>query len=306
MFLIRVFAISTFIYLFFSFSYAFYQSLEPGKGVLSFNPNPPEHPWLNYFYSAELTISQHPSYISMYVMLSTFICFESWFDYSLEFKKRFFWLILGILLLVSQYFISSRTGIFLGLVMVPLYFIFRFRNYKKKWKVWLVSIILIICVFPVIINNQRVDYLFGKIFEKQVGYERKDDPRLQIWESTINLVKQNLVFGLGIGDARNELAKEYDRIGEEQMAKEKLNTHNQFLEVLLETGIIGLVIIMAIFFSMLKIAVSEKNLLLGLFIMIIFVFFQFETMLYRLAGVTFFSLFSFLLLYLPKRNTDNS
>jgi O-antigen ligase len=86
------------------------------------------------------------------------------------------------------------------------------------------------------------------------------------------------------------------------MAKERFNAHNQFLEVLLENGIIGLIIFISIFVCMFYIAFSNKNLLYIMFILMTLMFFMFETVLYRLAGVSFFSLFSFLLIHGDKKN----
>jgi O-antigen ligase len=294
--LIRLFAFGTFLYLVFCFGYALYRSLNINEGLLTFNPRPPDYFWLSYFYGADLTISQHPAYTSMYVLLSVFICLEEWFDNTKKILNRLCWLTLGTLLLISQYFISSRAGILSSIVLLPIYFIFKLRNFGKRKFAWIWILLIIIALIPVLLKNQRVDYLFGELFNKQVGYERKKDPRFLIWKSSLNVAKKNLFLGVGIGDVKSELALEYDRIGEEQMAKERLNAHNQFLEVLLENGIIGLILFVSIFVCMIYIAISDKNILYGFFIMIVFIFFLFETMLYRLAGVTFFSMFSFLLL----------
>jgi O-antigen ligase len=296
-FLIRTFAAGTFFYILFCFGYALFRSLNYQDGILIFNAHPDEYPWMSYFYGTYLTISRHPSYISMYVLLSVFICFESWLDYSYKLLQRIFWLFVGFFLLISQYFLSSRAGILICLILIPSYFIYKFRKHRNRKFVWIGIIVIAILLLPVIVKNKRVDYLYGRVFNKQVGYERKKDPRFQIWESTLKVAHKNLLFGVGIGDARTELTHEYERIGEKEMAKEKLNAHNQFLEVLLENGIIGLVIFCSIFICMFYIAISDKNLLYGLFILMVFMFFLFETVLYRLAGVTFFSLFSFLLIY---------
>jgi hypothetical protein len=51
---------------------------------------------------------------------------------------------------------------------------------------------------------------------------------------------------------------------------------------------------------MINIALKRKNILLGLFVVGSVIFFIFETMLNRLAGVSFFALFSFLLIYADK------
>jgi len=300
--LIRIFVISTFLFMLFCFSYALYRSVSLQDGLWTFNSHPEESVWLNHFYSSELTVSQHPSYIAMYVLLSTFICFESYYDFSLKSKSRIMWLILGFLLLISQYFLSSRAGILLNLILIPLYFIIKLRQLGRKKSVWLWIILILIALAPLVAKNQRVDYLLGSVFNKQVDYERKKDPRFLIWESSLKIAQKNLLFGVGIGDVRTELAQEYERIGEVAMAKERLNAHNQFLEVLLENGIIGLLLFISIFVSMFYIAFSEKNLLYGLFILMIFMFFLFETVLYRLAGVSFFALFSFLLIYTKTNN----
>jgi O-antigen ligase len=293
----RVFAVSTFLFMLFCFIYAFYRSLKLNDGFWNFNAHPTEYPWLSYFYGSYLTISQHPSYIAMYVLLSAFICFESLFDKSLKFIHRILWIIIGSLLLVSQYFLSSRAGILISLMLVPLYLIIKFKEIGKKRFSWLWIILILIGLLPIILTNKRMDYLYGRTLRKQIGYERKEDPRIIIWKSAFRIAKKNMLFGVGIGDVRTVLAHEYERIGEEKMANERFNSHNQLLEVLLENGIIGLVLFISIFICMFYISFSDKNLLYGMFILMLFLFFLFETVLYRLAGISFFSLFSFLLIY---------
>lgn len=294
-FLLRIYALSSLAFVLYCFGHALYMSVTIHDGLFSFNVHPSDLPWLSYFYGSDLTSPQHPSYISMYVLLATFICYEAWFDRSLRLKKRILWLVAAFGLLISQYFLSSRAGILISLILIPFYFIYRLSKFKKTRFAWIAVIIIIIALMPLIIKNQRVDYLLGKILNKKADYERKDDPRFKIWKSAYNIFKDNVLLGVGIGDVRTELTKEYIRIGEEKMAGKRLNAHNQYFEVLLESGIIGLLVFLAIFTTMTYIALSERNLLYLLFIVMMLMFFVFESVLYRLAGVTFFSLFSFLL-----------
>ena len=295
--LLRVCAFSTALYVLFCFGNAIFRSVSIQGSLWSFNPHPAEYIWLNYFYSSELIISEHPSYVAMYALLSSFICFESYFDYSVKFGHRLLWLILGLSMMISQYFISSRAGILISLILVPLYFIFKFRQIGKMRYSWIWIILILVALVPLILKNQRVDYLYGRLIGNQDGYERKKDPRLVIWKSALEIANKNLLLGVGVGDVREELSVEYMRIGEIQMAKERFNAHNQFLEVLLENGIIGLIIFISIFVCMFYIAFSNKNLLYIMFILMTLMFFMFETVLYRLAGVSFFSLFSFILIH---------
>jgi len=302
--LIRIFALCTGLFMLFSFSYALFRSVNLNDGLCTFNPHPPEFWWLSYFYSSELTVFQHPSYISMYVLFSVFICFEAWYDYSLDFTRRILWLILGAFLSISQYFLSSRVGIITSLILVSLYFIYKFKRVGKRKFAWLWIIIIIIAILPILVKNLRVNALYDRIFDKSVSNEQNIDPRFQIWKSSLKIAKNNFLFGVGIGDVRRELAKEYLKLGEYQMAKDRYNAHNQFLEVQLEGGIIGLLLLILIFIEMSYIAFSDRNILLGIFIMIVFMFFLFETVLYRLAGVSFFSLFSFLLLHINSQKKN--
>jgi O-antigen ligase len=106
------------------------------------------------------------------------------------------------------------------------------------------------------------------------------------------------VFGVGTGDIQDELNKEYKLLADKDLAIENnLNAHNQYLEVLIENGCIGFLLFLSLFAMMIYISVREGNLIYLIFTLIVFVSFMFETMLNRLAGVSFFSLFSFLLIY---------
>jgi O-antigen ligase len=301
--LLRIFSICTAIYVVTCFGNALYRSFDFYNGQLSFNPHPPEAEWINYFYGTDLAFSIHPSYLAMYVLISVFISFESWYDKLLKKRFRIAWLVLGILLFISIYFISSRAAIVAAIVMISFYAVNKIIHRKKSRIIWMSIIIILIISLPLIKNNDRVNLLLQG-FSKEHGFElRRQDERIMVWKSAVEIIKKNPLFGVGIGDVRTELVKEYRRSGEDKLEKERLNAHNQFLEVLLEGGLVGLSLFLLIFGALIYIAISEKNLLLGLFVIMVILFFTFETVLYRLAGVSFFPLFSFLLLYMPGQKT---
>jgi O-antigen ligase len=299
--LLRIFAISTSLYIISCFVYALFRSLSFKNGIWIFNPHPPDYFWLSYFYNDEFTFKIHPSYIAMFVLLSVFIAFESFTDRSLKTISRIKWLVISVLLSASVYFISSRAAILALVVMIVFYAISRIRKSQKSRLGWIGGILVLILLLPLLSKNERVYSIFKKYPEGQTNDIRKKDDRFVVWESAIRIIKNNLLTGVGIGDVRSELAYENIRVGEDNLSKKQLNAHNQFLEVFVENGLIGFILFSGIFGFMIYIAVSEKNLLYGLFLIMMFVFFMFETILYRLAGVAFFSLFSFILLHVPNR-----
>ena len=131
------------------------------------------------------------------------------------------------------------------------------------------------------------------------------DNRIPIWKSSINVIKHNLVLGVGAGDASYELQKEYLSDGYSEMYYNNLNAHDQYLEILLGTGLIGLLIFAWIISYMVYIAINRRNLIFGLFLLIVLIFFLFESILNMIAVVTFFSLFSFLLLQMEDRSFNS-
>jgi O-antigen ligase len=297
-FLLQIFCCSTFLFILFCFGYATYNSVGFQHGILTFNPNLPVQKWLNYYYGAILAIDQHPSYLSMDVLFSVFIAFESFFDKSINIIRRFGWLIISILLLISIYFLSARAGLLAAIILLPVYFFiitFRKRNFRYALVFVLIEVLLLI---PVVLKNPRVSLYLAKTSEKSFVEAANVDGRIIIWKAAISIVQKNLIFGVGTGDVNDALVKEYKNIGNKELIEKKLNVHNQFIEVLLENGIIGFTIFIFILGTMSYLAISKRQLIYMIYILIICIFFFFESMLYRFAGIAFFALFSVLLLHL--------
>jgi O-antigen ligase len=296
-YLARLFALSNFTYLIFCYGFAFWRSLIFLDGTVSFNPHPPEAAWLNYFYAMKLAVFQHPSYLSMYTLLSVFVALEAFYDSKLSAVKRFSWLLISMILLTSVYFLSSRAAILTAMIGLPFYFFRRSKRTGRSRTVILAVIISILVLLPLFLTNPRVSGYIRSWSDVQKSDIPAHDGRLIIWTTVTKIVRDNLLFGVGTGDIQDELNKEYLLIGKTNFAKDNFNAHNQYIEIILENGIIGLLMFLMIFGVMVYIAVSEWNLLYSMFIIIVIFSFLFETMLNRLAGVTFFSLFSFLLIY---------
>ena len=158
----------------------------------------------------------------MYVLISVFISFESWYDHSVKTKFRFGWIILGILLLSSVYFISSRAAILAGLILIPVYALNKIIKYRKSRFIWIIVVIILIISLPLIRKNDRVNYFLRGFLSKEKINLRDQDERIIVWESALKIVKNNLVVGVGIGDVQSELVSEYINSGEDKLARQKI------------------------------------------------------------------------------------
>lgn len=302
--LLKVFAVSTFSFLIFCYLYAFYRSLSIQDGSLIFNPVLPEYTWLNYFYALEFAIFQHTSYLSMFTLLSFYIALENVFGLSGIKKYQYLWLIISGILIISIYFLSSRAGILTAIITLPVYLFLKFRTIGKLRFFW-VSILLITFIFvPVVLTNPRVNnYQEWRAKHRNAGSDVSND-RMIIWSAVRTILGQNLILGVGTGDIQDELNEEFRSKGNIRLAEVNTNTHNQFLEILIEHGLIGLIMFLSMILMMFYIACKSRNILYLIFLLLVVISFLFETMLNRLAGVTFFSLFSFLLIIIEGQNSN--
>ncbi|MGD0755738.1 MAG: O-antigen ligase family protein [Bacteroidales bacterium] len=295
--IIKLFAICTFIYIVYCFGNALHHSLVIQNHNWIFNPHPSEYDYENYFYGARLSDPVHPSYLAMYIVISVLISFESLFDNSLTHFKKGLWTAMIFVFIMVIYLLSARAGILAAVIVFPVYFLFKFYARYPKWIAFFGLVTLAVILAVVAKKNERISSSIEGVSQQNFHETLKNDPRLLIWKSALGVIRKNLIFGVGTGDATKELKEEFISRGYVNGFYDNLNAHNQFLEILLENGLIGLILFSGILVYMVYIAINQHNLLLGMFLVTAVIFFIFETMLNRLAGVSFFALFSFLLIY---------
>ncbi len=295
--ILKIFAISIFFYLLYCFGNALHNSLIFKDGKLVFNAYHELYTYESFFMGARLSDAVHPTYLAMYVLLSVIISFESYLDTSLSLIRRYLWLCGFLFFTIVIYLLSSRAGVLAAFIILPFYFTARF--YKRFSKFIIILIVAVVLSGGVVLikTNDRLKYSLEDISSTGLSGTLNKDSRYTIWKSAIGVIKQNMLVGVGTGNASRDLKKEFIRRGYTEGYYEDLNAHNQFLEILLENGITGFVIFISLLGFLIYAAIAEKNLFLFLFVIMMFIFFMFESVLNRLAGITFFPLFSFLLMY---------
>jgi O-antigen ligase len=294
--LLKIFAISTLVYLIFCYCFALYRSLSMIDGLTVFKPYPENRYWENYFYTSNLTVKVHPTYFSLYTIISLFIALESVFDNILKKSVRIIWTLIAIFFLISLYFLSSRTAILALILILPVYLFLKMKG-KRNFLVIISCILIIVALISTIaITNYRISNSVQKVSKSPLNEILIQNDRGYIWNSSLEIIRNNFVLGVGTGDVKFELSKELNKSGTNLMSGKIYDAHNQYLEILIEGGIIGLLLLSGILIWMLLIAIKRNNLIFLIFIMTCIVFFIFESMLNRLAGLSYFSLFSFLLI----------
>jgi len=297
--LFRLFAAATAVYLLSCYLVASYRSFSLSQGSLIFNPHPSGAEWENYFFNDLFTYSIHPSYLSMYAIMAFLFAVEA--ARGAGRRAMIAWTSTALFIFVSLYFISSRAALLSMILIVPIWLINIMTGKRRPIFIVLILVSAAMASIPFIMSNERYKSLIPLISERNADENSVKDDRFIIWNSALRVLKNSPVIGVGLGDVRDELVKVYDSMGEERLSQNKTNAHNQFLEIFLESGIPGILLFLAIFVLMAFRAVKSKDLLYIMFIFMTLTFFMFESVLYRFAGISFFSLFAFLLLPQPKK-----
>ncbi|QCX01855.1 O-antigen ligase family protein [Aggregatimonas sangjinii] len=130
----------------------------------------------------------------------------------------------------------------------------------------------------------------------------KIDSRLATWENAIDIIMKNPVFGVGIGDGKTELLDAYKKNGNRIELENELNVHNQYLQTMVESGILGLLFLLLFLFSLFW-GVNRKEGQFWVFVLVFGAGFFVESILARNIGVFPMTFWMFVLL--STRSVEN-
>lgn len=268
---------------------AFSKSLSFISGNLSFHPM--INDWENVFFNTNFTFMIHPSYYAMMILMAISLCLS-------DFQTRYLFKTGGIIRIVLIiYFViivlltQSRSA-FLALFALGIYHLFIF-HIKTRIKLLICSLII---VFSLIYISDSFRFKVMKdslsqSSESKISSLMQTNIRNDIWGSSFLIFKSSPVIGVGLGDVQDELNTIYKEKGYTEALEKELNCHNQFVETLLSTGLIGfLVLLFALFIPVFNTLIHPKSYYIGFLIIVISIF-LFESVLKRVWGVAFFCLF---------------
>ncbi len=234
-----------------------------------------QRPELLYNDSLTHLIGRQSIYISLLVNISIFI-FSYWIFYKpLGGNKKVLLLLAVVFLFGISYLLASRNMmvvLYAVTICFLVYYIFKRKKYLEGATLlmaMLIGIFLIFKFFPQTINRFKeltyTQFNYSNMskeshYNMEVTKEQWNGAnfRLAAWQCGWNLFKQHPFVGVGLGDKRDELMKEYEKKDFHFGIATKKNVHNNYLDILMSTGIIGLLLFL-IGWIVLPIYYSVKN-----------------------------------------------
>ncbi len=260
-----------------------------------------------YFLISRLTgpVGIHRVYFSMYLV---FAIVASIYLIKNEFYKYRYFLILVILLFsIGIFLMSARMCFLIYLILVARYLYYYFFVEKKIWLGILVVAIAATSIGTIITNKTMMEKLTQIYKGLDTGNSKRNTSSANLrvikWGAAIEVFKNNWSLGTGTGDGNDELVKEYYRRNFYWGIKDKYNAHNQYFEIALALGVVGLLVWILNLVVPFYWSIKAKKYLYAEFILIFALCCLTESMLNAQKGVVFYAFFNslFLFQFLPAK-----
>lgn len=244
-------------------------------GIVQKLANAPKIYWFRYvhevllFYSSYINCNYFAGYMNIVIFLTlgAFFAYLAYLD-----KKRAYagfdlfegWIILFIfsivIMAVSILHTFSQGGLIVFLVTSAFFYsVYSKKELSKKWisiAIWVFTTALTVTVLIWIAGEKTANIFYEacRLFKEINTY----GARLPVWRGAFNLIKINPLFGIGAGTFQYIFPKYKPNI-----PISFSHCHNDYLELLIETGLAGLAIFtygMYIFFKRyMKLLTSRRN-----------------------------------------------
>lgn len=203
------------------------------------------------------TVNAHMGF-NLYLNLSLvgiwYICTRKWENMSrlLRYSYVFILFVLFFVLSISE----GRSGFLASLVIMSTFIIIEAWKHRKVFGLFVALSLPILAFF---ISTQH-----ARLSEDMI----QSEPRLDFWHSAIELISEKPIFGYGMSNAQeafNSVNMKYTEPAYSEFWKHKnpwyIDTHNQYLQTTLEFGMLGLVLLLVIYFMPIFIVSVEKRIL---------------------------------------------
>lgn len=240
---------------------------------------------LRYLFEHEITY-MHPVYCGLLCGLSSI--FSIYYAIAPSENKKWYkplYFIPFAINLATLFFISARMSILAAMICI-LVLVLILRKYKFLF------LILLIPVAVSIIQDSYSGFRFNEVVElisngsfKSLSDTNTLNTRLEIYSCALEIFNDHPIFGHGIGDVQDLLFSCTRNL----LGAFKYNSHNQYLEFLLSSGIIGLLAFLTFLVFLGRGLFKKRSVLGGIaFIFFTLSFFS-ENLFARTRGVFIFS-----------------
>jgi hypothetical protein len=144
-------------------------------------------------------------------------------------------ILVGLFFLIVLYATGSRSGYISCFVILVFGLVYLFSRRKRILSIAFFSVLAILIALSSLKTTRPL--MINEIKTRNYTELRTKDPRFQIWEICIETIRKHPVIGIGYSQIKKELFQKYKERGLDVDLKEKYNSHNQFFQFAMESGV---------------------------------------------------------------------
>lgn len=240
----------------------------------------------------------HPTYLSIYFLFSCLILVEFLLQ-SYQKQQPFFsfknlLILLAILIFLTSSFITAaRTPLISFFIALFARLLLSKTSITFKGTLILLVVgVLVASVFFIPSLNHRVKEVFNTQWKAPEGiHHNSTNMRIGIYQCSLETIQKNWLFGVGAGDSQTALDQCFEQFNTPVYKNHEYNTHNQFLGVWLDVGILGLIALLTLIFYGLYMGYFRNDQLQICFFIFMAINMLTENILATQAGILFFMYF---------------
>jgi len=257
---------------------------------------------------SRFSVLHHTSYFSMFLNFAVVLVL-AWFREHLRVVTR--WQLVGITLLLLYFslmvvLITSKIGL-ISLLVIYLLFTLLLLTQKGERKMAPYPVILAVMMVTMMLMSpgtmHRMDTSTGVVKQADTVSANASEStaeRILVWRSSLHIIREHPLYGVGTGNVKDALLKEYEQHGIKYALSRRLDAHNQYLQTTLSLGLIGLLALLTMLLWPGILAFIRKDYIYLFFILLVSMNIFVESMFENQAGVVFYAFFNTLLFwYLP-------
>lgn len=234
-----------------------------------------------------------PVYISLVInTLSVWIIFrlmECWIFLSMS--RKMLYLSLIAYFGVVTFLLASKLHSVIFILIVMIGMILIYRKFKVS-KMVSIAIVVLLIIVGFSVSKSEIKERFAHIHNLTIPPFNAPDAefneltlRLAIFKCATYIIKENPVFGTGIGDVMADMETIYRKVDFKFGYNNAYDPHNQYLRICLGTGLVGLTFFVTGLLVVLKMALRAGDWLVVGVTMLYGASFLFESILERHNGI---------------------
>jgi O-antigen ligase len=256
-----------------------------------------------------LLMGKQAVYFAFYVNIAVFIFIYHLLQKEEIIRKLHFIIGASVLwLLFISFMLACKTAM-VGLLIILLWTVISYLIRKRKFfEIVIISVAIIIGGFLAVKVSPKTLNRFEGITQTDFQFENRNkenhfnaeydenkwsstNTRVAIWSCGFEIWKEHFIIGTGIGDRDAALLKKYKEKQFWFAYTTEKHTHNQYLDVALSMGIIGLIIFLTVFLIFpIKIFLKKKQGLAMMIFVCLAICLLTENMLNRYQGLILIAL----------------